>query len=74
MQVNQSQGRIWKQITDAYQQWDQDRSMPMRTADLYERLPSVPPETIEETLAEARSDGRLAGLDDDGMFLPVPNC
>lgn len=74
MPMNQPQGRIWKQITDVYQQWDQDRSNPMRTSDLYARLPAVPPETIAEILAEARADGRLASLDGDDAFLPVPNC
>jgi hypothetical protein len=74
MPMNQSQGLIWKQITDAYQQWDMDRSMPMRTSDLYERLPAVPRETIAEILAEAKADGRLAPLEEDGAFLPIPNC
>lgn len=74
MPMNPSQGHIWKQITDAYQQWDMDRSIPMRTADLYRRLPAVPPETIEEILAAARADGKLAALDEDGIFLPIPNC
>lgn len=74
MPMNQSQGQIWKQITDVYQLWDQDRSNPMQTSELYERLPAVPPETIEEILAAARADGRLASLEGGNAFLPIPNC
>jgi hypothetical protein len=74
MPMNQSQGQIWKQITDVYQLWDQDRSNPMRTSELYQRLPAVPPETIEEILAAARADGRLAPLAGNDAFLPIPNC
>ncbi|HEX7649872.1 MAG TPA: hypothetical protein VF450_20925 [Noviherbaspirillum sp.] len=74
MPMDQSQGRIWKQITDVYQQWDRDRNIPMQTSDLYERLPAVPPGTIEEILAAAQADGRLASLDGNDAFLPIPNC
>lgn len=73
MPMNESQGRVWKQITDTYQQWDQDRNHPMHIDDLASKMPQVPPEIIGETLAEALADGRVIAHEDQGHFIPVPN-
>ncbi|NEX63975.1 hypothetical protein [Noviherbaspirillum galbum] len=73
MPMNESQGRVWKQITQAYQQWDQDRSNPMEINELTSMMPEIPAELIGETLAEALADGRIIAFEDPGQFLPVPN-
>lgn len=73
MPMNQEQGRVWKKITDVYQQWDQDRSMPMAIDHLSEKLHDVDPELIARTLDEAKADGRLATSDESDAFRIIPN-
>jgi hypothetical protein len=73
MPMNHEQGRVWKKITDVYQQWDQDRSMLMAIDDLSEKLQDVDPELITETLAEARADGKLDTSDESDAFRIIPN-
>jgi len=51
MPMNTDQGRVWKKISDVYQQWDQDRSNLMAIDDLSERLPDIDHELIVRTLA-----------------------
>jgi hypothetical protein len=63
---------VWTKITNAYQQWDQDRSSLMSIDELYERLPDVDRELIGETLAAARSEGKV-DAPDTNTFRPIPN-
>lgn len=72
MPMNQEQGRVWKKITDVYQQWDQDRSRLMAIDELSEKLNDVDRELIDKTLAEARAEGKLAA-EEDGAFRIIPN-
>ncbi|RJF99283.1 hypothetical protein [Noviherbaspirillum saxi] len=73
MPMNQEHGRVWKKITDVYQQWDQDRSNLMAIDDLSQRLPDIDPGLIIQTLAEAEAEGKAAASDEGGTFRPVPN-
>jgi len=71
--MNKDQGNVWKKITDTYQQWDQDRSMLMGIDDLSERLPDIDPDIIEQTLAEARAQGKVAASEEGRAFRVIPN-
>jgi len=71
--MNIDQGQVWKKISDAYQQWDQDRSMLMAIEDLSERLPDIDQEILVRTLEEAAQDGRVDTADEGTAFRLVPN-
>ena len=71
--MNMDQGQVWKKISDAYQQWDQDRSNLMAIDDLSERLPEIDHEILVRTLQEAAQDGRVDTPEEGGSFRLVPN-
>ncbi|HZW20989.1 hypothetical protein [Noviherbaspirillum sp.] len=71
--MNIDQGQVWKKISDAYQQWDQDRSNLMAIEDLSERLPDIDQDVLVRTLEEAAQDGRVDTADEGASFRLVPN-
>jgi hypothetical protein len=73
MPLSQDHGRVWKKITDVYQQWDQDRSNLMAIDDLSQRLPDIDPKLIAQTLAQAHAEGMASASHEEGVFRPVPN-
>lgn len=62
MAMTNTQGELWKQITQTYLQWDPHKNELMPVEELSEMLPAVAPELIGETLAQAASD-HLVELD-----------
>jgi hypothetical protein len=73
MAMTQAHGTTWRQITEVYQQWDQDRYDLMSIDELAERMPHVKPEMIGETLAEALMNERARGVEESGSFSLIPN-
>ncbi|HEY8609083.1 MAG TPA: hypothetical protein VIM12_18355 [Noviherbaspirillum sp.] len=73
MQTTRDQGQLWKKIADAYQQWDGDRARLMGIDDLSEILPDLDPDEIEQALARAHAEGKVAGYDGRRRFRLVPN-
>lgn len=56
MALTQTQAVIWKQITQAYDQWNPDWDSLMPVRELMHTLPTVAPEMIGDTLAQAASE------------------
>ncbi|MDB5729285.1 MAG: hypothetical protein JWQ00_2490 [Noviherbaspirillum sp.] len=73
MAMTQAHGTTWRQITEVYQQWDQDRYNLMSIDELADRMPHVEPEMIGETLAEALMNERARGVEESGSFRLIPN-
>ncbi|SNT02435.1 hypothetical protein SAMN06265795_11226 [Noviherbaspirillum humi] len=73
MTMNATQAVIWKQITDAYAQWDHGRNERMPVHMLQEKLATVPPELIGETLAQAASEDQaeVGSVGEDPSFRPT---
>ena len=71
--MTNTQGELWKTITQIYYQWNPDGSELMPINELRDKLPAVPSEMITETLSRAR-ENKLAELDNvytGGEFWPV---
>jgi hypothetical protein len=73
MALTESQAAIWKQIAQAYEQWDPDRNSLMPVRELHARLPAVAPEMIGNTLAQAASDrmAEVGSTGEDPEFKPL---
>ncbi|WP_019142772.1 hypothetical protein [Noviherbaspirillum massiliense] len=73
MTMTSSQGAIWKQIAQVYDQWDPERHRLMPVKELSDKLPTVPPEMIGETLAQAASDqlAELGSIGENPEFRPL---
>lgn len=73
MTMTTSQAAIWKQITDVYEQWDQEHHAFMPVSALSERLPMVAPELIGETLAQAQQEqqAELGSIEEQPGFKPL---
>lgn len=73
MTMSTEQGVLWKQIAQTYSQWDPDWNQLMPVQELQDKLPAVPSEMIEGTLAQAKSDG-LAELERTGDEVRFKPC
>jgi hypothetical protein len=73
MTMTSTQGAVWKQIAQIYDQWDPDWNGRMPVRELQARLPAVPPELIGETLAQAASDhlAEVGSVGEDPSFKPL---
>ena len=73
MTMTTSQGAIWKQIAQIYDQWDPDWENLMPVKELQTRLPMVAPEIIGDTLAQAASDrlAEVGSIGEDPTFKPL---
>lgn len=73
MDMTNTQGELWKTITQIYYQWNPDGSELMPVNKLNDKLPAVPSEMIMETLTRAR-ENKLAEFDNmygSGEFRPL---
>lgn len=73
MALTQAQAVIWKQITHAYDQWNPNWDSLMPVSVLTESLPTVAPEMIGDTLAQAASEhlAEVESISEEPGFRPV---
>lgn len=71
--MNANQYAVWKQISHVYAQWDPSRSGLMPVRDLAESLPTVAPDMIGDTLAQAAAErvAEVAHVGEDPTFRPL---
>lgn len=64
---------VWQMVTQAYAQWDPDRSRYMPEEELHELLPAVPDDVLHATLNKAAGEGfaELEGGDHGTVFRPT---
>lgn len=73
MNMTDTQGELWKTITQIYYQWNPDGNELMPINELSDKLPAVPSEMIKETVWRAK-ENQLAEFDnvyDGGEFRPL---
>lgn len=73
MNMTNTQGELWKTITQIYYQWKPDGSELMPINELNDKLPAVPAQIIMETLWRAK-ESRMAEFDnvyEGGEFRPL---
>lgn len=70
--LTSSEGAIWKQVVEIYQQWDPSWQKPMPIEDVASRLPAIDSAMIRDTLVHAAAD-HLAEVDvsDPFTFKPI---
>ncbi|GAB3538080.1 hypothetical protein GCM10027343_02890 [Noviherbaspirillum agri] len=73
MALTEMQGVVWKQISQAYDQWDPEWNRLMPVSELAELLPTVAPDMIGETLGQAAEDhiAEVGHVGEDPGFRPL---
>lgn len=74
MTLTETQGSIWKMVTQVYRQWDPDGTQLMPESELQNLLPAVPGDVLDDTLEHAAQDqlAELRSVGDDRAFRPLP--
>lgn len=73
MALTEMQGVVWKQIAQAYDQWDPDRDSLMPVSELSRMLPAIAPDMIGDTLGQAAAElmAEVGHVGEDPGFRPL---